>query len=128
MPYSDEFLEHLRYPRNLRQMDGASATGHADLGGTTPSIDVYICISDQVVTQITYQTAGCGALMACASLASLLIQGKSLAECATFSSDDLLDAIGELPVQKQFCAELVACAIRQAAARGEQACNKGSHF
>jgi nitrogen fixation protein NifU and related proteins len=78
--YQNVILEHNRSPRNFRIMDDAS--GRAD--GNNPlcgdRITVWLRIEDDVISDASFQGAGCAISKASASLMTGAVKGKSRGE------------------------------------------------
>jgi NifU-like protein involved in Fe-S cluster formation len=64
----------------------------------------------RVVVRATFRTFGCSACIAASSVATELLPGRDTAP----SSDELNAALGGLPADKRYCADLVAEAARRA--------------
>jgi hypothetical protein len=65
---------------------------------------------DGLVVRATFRTFGCSACIAASSIATELLVGRG----APVSGDELDAALGGLPEDKRYCAELVAEAARRA--------------
>ncbi|NJL26372.1 MAG: SUF system NifU family Fe-S cluster assembly protein [Thermoanaerobaculia bacterium] len=78
--YQEVILDHYRQPRNFAALDDADrkAEGYNPLCGDR--VTVYLRIDGDVVTQASFQGAGCAISTASASLMTEAIQGKTLAE------------------------------------------------
>jgi NifU-like protein len=66
----------------------------------------------RLVLRATFRTFGCSACIAASSIATELLLGRSAAP----SAEELDAALGGLPEDKRYCAELVAEAARRALA------------
>jgi NifU-like protein len=62
------------------------------------------------VARATFRTFGCSACIAASSIATELLMGRDSAPSAT----ELDAALGSLPVDKRYCADLVAEAAKRA--------------
>ena len=73
-------MEHNWKPRNFRQLEDAdrSASGVNPFCGDT--IDLYLKLDDDVVTDIAFQGSGCAISRASASMMTESIKGKTLEE------------------------------------------------
>ena len=78
--YQDVVLDHGRNPRNFRTMDQATAkvVGHNPLCGD--KLVLYLKLEGDVVTDVSFEGAGCAISMASASLLSETTVGKTRAE------------------------------------------------
>jgi nitrogen fixation NifU-like protein len=91
--------------------------GYVDDAATETTISIYLRVVDSVVERATFRTFGCSACVAASSMATVAITGRSLGEAAALSADALDIALGGLPEDKRFCAELAAEAVRRALAQ-----------
>ena len=78
--YQEIILDHNKQPRNCYVMDCAhkSADGHNPLCGDT--VKVYLRISDGVISEISFQGAGCAICTASTSLMTESVKGKTVEE------------------------------------------------
>jgi len=78
--YQELILDHGRRPRNFRVLEGAvrRADGHNPLCGD--KVTVYLKVSGDVVTEVTFQGSGCAISTASTSIMTDAVRGKSLAE------------------------------------------------
>jgi nitrogen fixation protein NifU and related proteins len=78
--YQEVILDHNRQPRNFGPLGDAnrSAEGHNPLCGDT--IVLYLRVEDDVVTDVSFEGAGCAIATASASLMTEVLRGKSVAE------------------------------------------------
>jgi nitrogen fixation protein NifU and related proteins len=78
--YQNVILEHNRSPRNYRALDtaDAQAEGHNPLCGD--QVTVFVRLEGDVVTDVTFQGAGCAISKASASLMTQAVKGKTRRE------------------------------------------------
>ena len=78
--YQEIILDHNKQPRNCYVMDCAhrSADGHNPLCGDT--VKVYLRIDDGVISEISFQGAGCAICTASTSLMTESVKGKTVEE------------------------------------------------
>lgn len=78
--YQNVILEHNRSPRNYRALDAADAQaeGHNPLCGD--QVTVFVRLEGDVVTDVTFQGAGCAISKASASLMTQAVKGKTRRE------------------------------------------------
>lgn len=78
--YQEVILDHNRNPRNFHVME--SATQHAD--GFNPlcgdKIHLYLNVTDNIITDISFTGKGCAISTASASLMTECVKGKSVDE------------------------------------------------
>jgi NifU-like protein involved in Fe-S cluster formation len=88
----------------------ADRVGRIDDSATDTMVQIFLKLDGDRVTRATFRTFGCSACIAASSIATELLVGRSAAP----SSDELDAALGGLPSDKRYCAELVAEAARRA--------------
>ena len=112
--YSDKVMDHFRNPRNvgvLEDADGVGEVGNAVCGDI---MRIYLKIEDDVVTDVKFETFGCGSAIASSSMATEMIKGKPLSEVLTLTNKAVTEALGGLPAHKLHCSVLAEEAIRAA--------------
>jgi nitrogen fixation NifU-like protein len=78
--YQEVILDHHRSPRNHRALPDATATavGHNPLCGD--QIVVYVTLDGDRIANVAFEGAGCAISQAAASLMTVQVKGKRLAE------------------------------------------------
>jgi NifU-like protein involved in Fe-S cluster formation len=66
------------------------------------------------VRRAAYEAAGCGVTIACCSMLTELVAGRTVAECLTITTGQVEAALDGLPFEKRFCAGLVIEALQRA--------------
>jgi len=82
-------------------------------------IKMYMVIENDVIKDVKYQSYGCAANIATASITSELIKGKKIDEVRNFKFDDIIKALGGLPRTKYHCAVLADQAVKACIAKYE---------
>jgi nitrogen fixation NifU-like protein len=113
--YSPVTVDHFQHPRNVGRLADADGVGRVDDPAHETMVSLYVRVEAGQVTRATFRTFGCSACIAASSMATELLLGCSVAEPA-FGPDQLEAALGGLPEDKHYCAELVVEAARQALA------------
>jgi nitrogen fixation protein NifU and related proteins len=103
-------VEHFQNPRNVGRLVGADAVGRVDDQATDTLITLYVKLERGRVVRATFRTFGCSACIAASSVTTELLLGR--AEAPTAEQIDA--ALGGLPSDKRYCAELVAETARRA--------------
>lgn len=113
----DETLydKYSRQPVNIGRMNdpdgGAWATG---LCGDT--VEMYLVIDADVITDARFYTDGCGATHACGSLATELAKGRRVLDALAIAPRQVIDGLGNLPEDHLHCAILAVSALHKAIA------------
>lgn len=97
--YSENILEHSRYPSNFGTLEGATHSYEAVNPLCGDKIRIDLIVADNVVQAIKFSGKGCAISMASASLLTEAIAGQPLEAVQAFDKDDLLELIG-IPLQR----------------------------
>jgi len=112
--YSEIVMDHFRNPRNvgvLENADGVGEVGNAKCGDI---MKIYLKIDDGIVTDVKFETFGCGSAIASSSMATELIKGKPVSEALELSNRAVVEALKGLPAHKLHCSVLAEEAIKAA--------------
>ena len=112
--YSEQVMEHFSNPRNVGKMenpDGIGEVGNAKCGDI---MKIYLKIDDNVITDVKFNTFGCGAAIATSSIATQMIEGKSVDEALELTNKAVMEALGGLPPAKVHCSVLAEEAVKAA--------------
>ena len=110
--YTATTVDHFQNPRNVGRLEGADAIGRVDDAETDTMVQIYVKLDAGRVKQATFRTFGCSACIAASSIATELLIGRAAESPLTGSELDL--ALGGLPADKRYCADLVAEATARA--------------
>lgn len=115
MPYSPKILELFRNPKNLGKMEDATVTAVAGSPACGDMIAIYLKISDQeVVERATFESYGCAANIATASILTEMVKGKKLADAWKIGWKEVASELGGLPSVKFHCGVLATGALKRA--------------
>jgi nitrogen fixation NifU-like protein len=111
--YSETTVDHILNPRNDRSLpdpDGFAAYA----SGCGETMKIWLKIDSGIVIQTGFWTDGCAATVACGSMATQLITGKSVIQSLALNARDIVNALKDFPEGNHHCAELAAHALRMA--------------
>ena len=114
--YSEKVMDHFLHPRNvgvIEDADGVGEVGNAKCGDI---MKMYLKIDGDVVTDVKFETFGCGSAIASSSMATELIKGKPLSEVGQLTNKAVAEALDGLPAYKLHCSVLAEEAIQSALA------------
>ena len=112
--YSEKVMDHFRNPRNvgvIEDADGVGEVGNAKCGDI---MKMYLKIDDGIITDVKFETFGCGSAIASSSMATELIKGKPVSEAMQLTNKAVAEALDGLPDYKMHCSVLAEEAIRNA--------------
>lgn len=109
----------LRQPRHLGALPDADAVGTAGSPGCGDMMRIWLKYRDgndgkKVIERASFQSFGCETAMAVASVATEMLEGKTVEEARGLDGAQLAAPLGALPPMKIHCATLVEEALRQA--------------
>ena len=92
-------------------MADADGVGRVDDAATDTMVQLFVKLTASgLVERATFRTFGCSACIAASSVMTELLVGRADAP----STEDVDAALGGLPADKRYCAELVARAATEA--------------
>jgi len=113
--YSPTLLEHFLNPRNAGLMREPDGTGVEEYEGCGDLARFFLRVQDGRVSEVRFQTYGCGPTIAAASAASEKVAGRPVEELLNMKAQEVEDAVGGLPDDRKHAADVVAGALRAAA-------------
>ena len=112
--YSETVMDHFRNPRNVGVIEDADGVGEVGNAVCGDIMKIYLKIKDGIVSDVKFETFGCGSAIASSSMATELIKGKPLSETLKLTNKAVTEALGGLPAHKLHCSVLAEEAIRAA--------------
>ena len=76
--YSEKVMDHFRNPRNIGSMENADGVGEVGNAKCGDIMKIYLKIDDDRVSDVKFETFGCGSAIAASSMATELIKGKKV--------------------------------------------------
>ena len=114
MLYSEKVMDHFTHPRNLGKMEDADGIGEVGNAKCGDIMKIYIKVKDDVITDVKFNTFGCGSAIASSSMATEMIKGKPISEALELSNKAVVEALDGLPAHKLHCSVLAEEAVRAA--------------
>lgn len=117
MAYSEKIVEHFERPRNVGSLDrndahvGTGVVGAPECGDVM-KLQIKIDDSGKIV-DAKFKTFGCGSAIACSSLATEWLRGRTLEQALEIRNTELVQELA-LPPVKIHCSVLAEDAIRAA--------------
>ena len=112
--YTETVMDHFMHPRNVGEIadaDGVGEVGNAKCGDI---MKMYIKVEDGIITDVKFNTFGCGSAIATSSMATELVKGKPVTEAVKLTNQAVVEALDGLPAQKIHCSVLAEEAIKAA--------------
>jgi nitrogen fixation NifU-like protein len=112
--YSEKVMEHFNNPRNVGVIDDADGVGEVGNPVCGDVMKITIKVDDDIITDIKFQTLGCGAAIATSSIVTELAKGMTLQEAAAITKQRVADELGGLPPVKMHCSVLATDGLKVA--------------
>lgn len=112
--YSEKVMDHFQHPRNvgiIENADGIGEVGNAKCGDI---MKIYLKIDDDKISDVKFETFGCGSAIASSSMATELIKGKPLSQALELTNKAVAEALDGLPAYKMHCSVLAEEATKAA--------------
>lgn len=114
MLYSKKVMDHFQHPRNLGKMEDADGIGEVGNAKCGDIMKMYIKVDDGIITDVKFNTFGCGSAIATSSMATEMIKGRSVEDALKLSNKAVVEALDGLPSHKIHCSVLAEEAVRAA--------------
>ncbi|MBE0481507.1 MAG: Fe-S cluster assembly scaffold protein NifU [Dehalococcoidia bacterium] len=114
--YSDIVIDHFSNPRNVGFIEDADGVGEVGNPVCGDLIKIFIRVNNSHIEDARFQTFGCGAAVASASMLTEMAKGRSIEEARLITNQDVADALGGLPPAKMHCSNIAADALQGAIA------------
>ena len=112
--YSEKVMDHFRNPRNIGIIEDADGVGEVGNSVCGDIMKIYLKIDDDIITDVKFETFGCGSAIASSSMATEMIKGKSIHEAMALTNKAVAEALDGLPAHKLHCSVLAEEAIKSA--------------
>ena len=116
LPYTQKVLDLFRNPKNLGKLEDATVVSVAGNPACGDMITFYMKITDQeIIEKITFESYGCAANIATASVVTEMIKGISLESAwKDVTWKKVTEEVGGLPSVKFHCGVLAVGAVKRA--------------
>lgn len=114
MEYTEQVMDHFMNPRNMGEMEDANGVGTVGNAKCGDIMRIYIKVENDVITDVSFKTFGCGAAIATSSKATELVKGKTIDEALQITNKAVMEALGGLPPVKVHCSVLAEEALHAA--------------
>lgn len=114
MLYSEKVMDHFMNPRNVGKIDDADGIGEVGNAKCGDIMKIYIKVDNDLISDVKFQTFGCGSAIASSSMATELIKGRPVSEALELTNKAVVEALEGLPTHKIHCSVLAEEAIKSA--------------
>ena len=114
--YTETVIQHWQAPKNFHKIEHPDGYGKVT-GSCGDTMEMFLQFQGGRISQCAFLTDGCGATIACGSMATEIAQGKTFTEAlGAVKGDEILKRLGGLPEGNVHCAHLAAETLRRALA------------
>jgi nitrogen fixation NifU-like protein len=115
MLYSETVLDHFQNPRNVGKIEDADGVGEVGNAVCGDIMKIYLKVDEnEIITDVKFNTFGCGSAIASSSMATEMIKGKPISEALKLSNKAVVEALDGLPAHKIHCSVLAEEAVQAA--------------
>lgn len=112
--YTETVMDHFMNPRNVGEIENADGIGEVGNAKCGDIMKMYLKIENNVITDVKFETFGCGSAIASSSMATEMIKGKTIEEALAVTNKQVVEALGGLPAHKLHCSVLAEESIKAA--------------
>ena len=112
--YSEKVMDHFKNPRNVGVIENADGVGEVGNAKCGDIMKIYLKIDDGIISDVKFETFGCGSAIASSSMATEMIKGKPLSDAMKLTNKAVAEALDGLPAHKLHCSVLAEEAIKAA--------------
>jgi nitrogen fixation NifU-like protein len=109
--FSEAVLDHFRNPRNAGELADATATVEVSNPVCVDILKLAVRVADGRFEEVRFLCRGCTTSIACASLLTEQLRGRTPREARGITSKTLSEALGDLPAATFHGAQLAADAL-----------------
>ena len=110
--FSDAVLDHFQNPRNAGELSDATVRVEVSNPVCGDILQLAARVEDGRIADARFLCRGCTTSIACASLLTEQLRGRTLAETGSLTAQSLSRLLGELPAATFHGAELAADAVQ----------------
>ena len=109
--FSNAVLDHFRNPRNAGELTDASATVEVSNPVCGDILKLSARVNDGRIAEARFLCRGCTTAIACASVLTEKLRGRTATEARAITAESLSEALGGLPSATFHGAQLAAEAV-----------------
>jgi len=112
--YTEKVIEHFKDPHNTGKIDDPDAVATEGSLACGDMMTIYIKEKDGVIEDVKFESYGCAANIATASMVTDIVKGKTLDEAEKITWKDIVEELGGLPKVKNHCSNLAVETLHSA--------------
>jgi len=123
--YNEKVMDHFMHPRNVGTIENADGIGEVGNPTCGDIMKLFIKVDtrsakndkkkeEEYISDIKFQTFGCGAAVATSSMVTEMMIGHTIDEAEKLTNAEVAKELGGLPPIKMHCSNLAASALHEA--------------
>ena len=84
--YSEKVMDHFTHPRNVGVIENADGVGEVGNAKCGDIMKIYLKVDNNIISDVKFETFGCGSAIASSSMATEMIKGKSVDDALALSN------------------------------------------
>lgn len=112
--YTEQVRDHYEHPRNAGAIDNPSGKAIVKSPVDSDTVLITLRIEDGVIADVRFKCMGCAVAIACSSVATEMVRGKSIEQAYEITKQSVAATLGGIPEYKMLCSNLAPEAIRKA--------------
>jgi nitrogen fixation protein NifU and related proteins len=109
--YSAALLDHSQHPRNQGELSDATAKVEVSNPVCGDTLELSVRVEDGRVVAARFRTRGCPPAIACSSLLTEMLVGRSVAEVREITAEQIAAGLGGLPPTSLHSSQLAEDAL-----------------
>src|SRR6202049_1901044 len=110
--YSEAVLDHFQKPRNAGTLDAPAATISVEKPVCGDILELSARMEAGRIAEARFRTRGCVTALACSSLLTELLRGKTPVEASAITAEQISETLGGLPQATLHGAQLARDAVQ----------------
>lgn len=109
--YTPELQDHYQRPRNQGELPDATARVEVTNPVCGDTLELAVRLDGGRITAARFRTRGCPPAIACSSLLTEILLGKSMGEIREITAEQISEALGGLPPATKHASQLAEDSI-----------------
>jgi nitrogen fixation NifU-like protein len=115
--FSAQLLEHFRNPRNVGELPDADASVQVENPACGDVMQLSVRLQEGRIAEARFRTRGCVASIACGSLLTEILRGRTPAEASAIRRNELVSGVGGLSNESMHASHLAMDALKAVLAK-----------
>ena len=111
--FSKKVIEEYKHPHNVGRMK-ESDTAAIITGSCGDTMEIFLIIKENKITEVRFMSDGCGSSIACGSMVTRMVEGQDINDVKKITNIDLIGALDGLPDENKHCAKLAVDTVQKA--------------